>query len=167
MIVYTSMKIHLSLVSTMRGLLLPLRRRRSAKHVTMRSQRRAYLTYAHVRLRLCRSLGGKASENSTLIGRRRFRLDPRAPPSEIVDAPLIAALILAYTSIPAGGWEKRKSIAPNGVSLALLPPRQIYHFPGSSPYASNTRLIVRNSSVPSPDGLHGQGAAFISRVPLR
>jgi hypothetical protein len=92
-IVYTSMTNYLSLVSTMRALLQPLRGRQSAKLVSMRSSRRAYLAFALVRLRPCRSWGGNAGETPSRTCRRRP--DPRAPPFEIVAAPPIASLLLA------------------------------------------------------------------------
>jgi hypothetical protein len=81
---YTIVNKFLFILSAMRSLLQLPRGGSLAKLMSLRSSRRAYLTFGHVRLRSCRCWGKKAGEKTPRLDRRRPRLDPRAPPSEIL-----------------------------------------------------------------------------------
>jgi hypothetical protein len=145
------------------GLLQPLRHRLSTKLVNLRASRRAYITSAHVRLRSCRSYFGWEGEGKwkkIRICRRRSRRDPRTPPSEIANAPPLAALLLALASFPLrrlGRKGRPRFRLCLDVASAAAP--DFYMSPVRLRLFSNTWLIARNPPVPSPGGLRclGQG----------
>jgi hypothetical protein len=77
-------------------------------------------------------MGERHKENPPHLGRRRPRLDPRTPSTEITPAPPIATLLLAQAP-PSLRSKGENTMATNGCRLSLLPSR-----PSRLPFVSGT-----------------------------
>jgi hypothetical protein len=154
--VRATMKKHVSRVSTMRGELKPLRRRLSCKLVSRRSSGLVYMTSP-----LRDSGRAKGGEGGWKGMRKVPALRSSTAPSRSTHTPVQnrrcssrhSAPPCRDFSPPPGARKERKSVASDGVWLALMPPRQIFLMsPARLRMFSNTCVIARSPSVPSPGG---------------
>jgi hypothetical protein len=165
------MKYNVSLVSTIRGLLLPLEGAYHPSWVSVRSSRWAYLAYAPLRLQSCRSwgkrqVGKKPSLMSPTVPSRSMHTLVRDNPSEITEiTPLVAARLLAWASLLLRGLGRREGHgftlcpactpssvpAPTSRTYSFLLPHFLMS-PVLRRLFSNTCPIVLCPSVPSPNG---------------